>query len=123
LFPAMEVEALLEATQAQAALESKLAALSLPVSQQQEDSSSKSDISGKTYVLEENQQKIESVSLEFEGNRAICTIKNGFGVHKIHSQNAKWLKIDTALLGNNMIVASPSLLDRREYFSPANLLY
>jgi CubicO group peptidase (beta-lactamase class C family) len=106
LFPAMEVEALPENTQAQAALVRKLAALSLPVLQQHEDSSPKSDISGKTYVLEENEQSLESVSLKFEVNRAICTIGNRFGVHKIHSQNAKWLKSETALLGNSMIVAS-----------------
>jgi len=81
LLPAMMEDALPTDDEGYKLLNEKLQGLRISTIEGEESSPGVSDISGKTYMMEPNEQGIESVSFDFEASPDMITIKNQDGEH------------------------------------------
>jgi CubicO group peptidase (beta-lactamase class C family) len=100
LLPAMQPEALPVDPQAWGKLCDKLAVLSLPLPKGQPLSPRAEQWWGKTYKLESNGLKFESVAIEFGYERGTLIVRDGRGEHPIQVGYATWLKGITDLRGH-----------------------
>jgi len=96
LLPAMQTGALPADPQAQDELRDKLAALSLPLVEGQPSSQGAEQWSGKTYRLQSNDLKLESVVLRFGDERSTLLIRDEQGEHSIEVGYSTWWKGTTA---------------------------
>jgi CubicO group peptidase (beta-lactamase class C family) len=100
LLPAMQPEALPANPQAYTELRDRLASLSLPlVNGQTSSPPSAESWSGKTYQLESNQLRLESVSIMFDDTRNTLIWRDDRGEHIIQVSPSLWLKGTSDLRG------------------------
>jgi CubicO group peptidase (beta-lactamase class C family) len=99
LLPAMRPEALPANPQTYRECCDKLAALSLPLPKGQPSSPGAEQWSGKTYKLESNDLKLESVAIKFDYERSTLIVRDERGEHSMQVGYAKWLKGTTDLRG------------------------
>jgi Beta-lactamase len=100
LLPAMQPGALPVDPQAWGKLCDKLAVLSLPLPKGQPLSPRAEQWWGKTYKLESNGLKLESVAIKFGYERGTLIVRDGRGEHPIQVGYATWLKGTTDLRGH-----------------------
>ncbi|HEX6034979.1 MAG TPA: serine hydrolase [Anaerolineales bacterium] len=99
LLPAMQSEALPADTQSYSELCDKLAALLLPLANGRASSPDAEQWSGKTYELEENHLKLNTVSIRFGDERSTLIMRNDRGEHLIQIGYSTWLKGTTDIRG------------------------
>lgn len=99
LLPAMQPAPLAEDSQAYKELCDKLDVLSLPLTSGQATSPHAALWSGKTYRLESNHLKFESVTLQFGDERSTLILRDERGEHTIPMGTSTWLKGATDLRG------------------------
>lgn len=99
LRPAMKPTALPANAAAQAKLTATLAALALPLAHGQPTSPAAERISGKTFKLEANALKLQSVTLHFAKDEARFTANDGAADHEVTSGLGKWVHGETAFPG------------------------
>jgi CubicO group peptidase (beta-lactamase class C family) len=92
LLPVMQPEALPGNPQAYNELCDKLAALSLPLAKGQDSSPNTGQWSGKTYKLESNHLKFESVAIQFGDRNNSLILCDNLGEHQIQIGTSTWLK-------------------------------
>ena len=78
----------------------KLAVLSLPLPKGQPSSPRAEQWSGKTYKLESNDLKLESVAIKFGHERSTLIVRDERGEHPMQVGYATWLKGTTDLRGH-----------------------
>lgn len=100
LLPAMQPKALPADPQAHGELCDKLAALSLPMPKGQTSSPRAKQRSGKSYELEPNDLKLESVAIDFGTDRGKLIVRDERGEHPVQVGNATWLKGNTDVRGH-----------------------
>ena len=83
------------------ALCEKLAALSLPLPNGQPSSHKSNQWSGKTYKLDSNHLKLESVAITFNNERGTLFLRDERGEHPIQVGYGAWLKEITDLRGQD----------------------
>lgn len=99
LLPAIGPAPLPENPQAQAALDQKLASLTLLPVQGQALSPTAARVSGKRYHLGPNEQMIEGISFDFGERENLIRIWNDMGEHQVICGSGEWLKGTTTLQG------------------------
>jgi CubicO group peptidase (beta-lactamase class C family) len=99
LLPAMQPPGLPADQQAYGALREKLAVLSLPMPNGQSLSPSLDQSSGKTYNLESNHLRLESVAIKFSNGHSTLILCDERGEHTIQIGYGKWHKGTTDLRG------------------------
>ncbi len=92
LLPAMRPEPLPNDPQSLRKLNDKLAVLSLPLPEGQPSSPKMAEWWGKTYQLEPNEFKMESVTIKADQERTILTLRDAKGEHPMQVGYATWLK-------------------------------
>ena len=92
LLPAMQPHAFPANPQAHGELKDKLATLTLPMSQGQPSSPRAGQWLGRTYKLESNDLKLESVALALADGRSTLTVGDASGEHPIAVSYGTWLK-------------------------------
>lgn len=97
LLPAFASAAHAENKSTQPALAQKLASLALPVAQGARTSATAAKISGQTYHFEPNEEKIEAVTLTFEGDQSRFTLRDHRGTHEVVVGSGAWQKGTTTL--------------------------
>jgi CubicO group peptidase (beta-lactamase class C family) len=90
LLPAMEPKTLPADAKGHGALSEKLAALSLPLPEGQPSSSTMGQWSGKTYRLEPNFLKLDSITIEFGDHRSRLILRDERGDHPIQVGYDAW---------------------------------
>jgi CubicO group peptidase (beta-lactamase class C family) len=100
LLPAMSPEALPANPQTYRECCDKLAVLSLPLPKGQTSSPRAEQWSGKTYKLESNDLKLESVAVKFGYDRSTLIVRDEGGEHLMEVGYAKWLKGTTHIRGH-----------------------
>ncbi|GHO60284.1 serine hydrolase domain-containing protein [Ktedonobacter robiniae] len=100
LLPAMQPEALPADPQAYGGLYDKLAILSLPLPKGQPSSPKAEQWWGKTYKLESNDLKLESVAIKFGDERGTLIVRDERGEHSMQVGYATWLKGTTDMRGH-----------------------
>jgi hypothetical protein len=95
----MQPEALPDDPQAYRELCDKLAILSLPLPKGKPSSPKGEQWRGKTYSLESNELKLESVAIHFGEARNTFIMRDGRGEHSVQVGYATWLKGTTSLHG------------------------
>ena len=100
LLPAMQPEASPTDPQAYSELSDKLAALSLPVPKEQYSSPRAEQWCGKTYKLDSNDLKLESVAIKFGDERTMLIVRDERGEHPLQVGYASWLGGTTDLRGH-----------------------
>lgn len=101
LLPAMQPGALPADPQAYKELCDRLAALSLPLPEGQPSSPGAEQWSGKTYRLQVNDLKLESVAIQFGDQRSTLLVRDEHGEHSIEVGYSTWLKGTTDARGHN----------------------
>ena len=99
LLPAMQPEPLPADGHAYGELRAKLASLSLPLPEGRATSPSLGQRSGKTYALESNDLKLESVALTFGDGGVTLSVADERGAHPVQVGYGAWLKGTTDLRG------------------------
>jgi len=99
LLPAMQPEALPANPQAYNELCDKLPVLSLPLVDGQASSPKAEQWSGKTYKLDSNHLKFESVTIQFGEQGSTLIIGGGRGEHQIQIGHSMWLKAISDIRG------------------------
>lgn len=117
LLPAMQPNPLSTNSEAQAALEHKLASLVMKVQQGQPSSSVADKVSGKRYVFEKNDQQVKSIKLDFAADSSTITIRDVRGTHKIACGYGAWITGTTTFDGNapQRVAASGAWTDEDTY--------
>jgi len=99
LLPAFEPDPLPEDRAAQAALELKLASLTLPLAEGEASSPAAARVSGRRYVFEGEAQeveadepKLEAVSLDFGREGCVLSLWDERGEHRIRCGSGAWFK-------------------------------
>jgi hypothetical protein len=100
LLPAMQPEVLPADPQAYGELRDILAALSLPLPKGQPSSPRASEWWGKTYKLNGNDLKLESVAIKLGDERNTLIMRDERGEHTVHVGYATWLKGTTNVRAN-----------------------
>ncbi|GAA4446546.1 hypothetical protein GCM10023189_01790 [Nibrella saemangeumensis] len=99
LLPAMKAGALPQNSTAQAQLKQKITSLIMPLSTQPAASSLQSAVSGKTFRLEPNDLKIQTVSLTFDKNTCLFKVQDETGIHAITAGIGRWTDGRTTMPG------------------------
>ena len=97
LLPAMQPQALPANPQAHDALCGKLKTLALRTTAGQAVSPLAPGVSGKTYVLAQNEMKVQSVSITFNATGSHLVMTDQRGEHQLDAGYGKWLKGQTTL--------------------------
>lgn len=106
LLPAMQSEPLPEDPESQAALTSALATLSLPLPPGTSSSPRAAEWSGTTFILEPNDMKLETISLEFGEAASELVIRNAEGEQRIPIGHGSWAPCSADLHGEVVSIAS-----------------
>ncbi|MCL4507842.1 MAG: beta-lactamase family protein [Chloroflexi bacterium] len=108
LLPAMQPASLPEDPTAQADLNRKLVTLALAPAQGQAHSPLAAHVSGKTYALEPNEQKAQSVALTLNHDSFTFSVRDARGIHQINGSIGAWQKGVTTLEveGSRKVAAS-----------------
>jgi CubicO group peptidase (beta-lactamase class C family) len=106
LLPAMCSDALPDDVAAQDALATKLSNLTLLPVQGQPTSSIASQVSGRTYAVDVNELKIETIALNFTGDSCTVRVKTTSGEETIPCGYGKWQQ------GQTTLFKQPLLFDR-----------
>jgi CubicO group peptidase (beta-lactamase class C family) len=99
LLPAMQPGALPADPQAQTELRDRLAALSLPLAEGEPSSRGAAQWSGKTYRLQSNDLKLESVAMQFGDEQSTLLVRDEYGEHSIEVGYSTWRKGITSARG------------------------
>lgn len=100
LLPAMQIESIPENAPAQEALTRKLPNLNLPPVQGQVTSPISSQVSGQTYMVDDNELNIETIILNFAEPVCTVTVKTARGEETISCGYGAWHKGHIMLLNN-----------------------
>jgi CubicO group peptidase (beta-lactamase class C family) len=92
LLPAIQAAALPANPVAQEKLAHKLAGLSLPVQTGTAHSAREREISGKSYVFDENEMGIKSAELDFTAGNPVLVFKDADGTHTIACGLGAWVR-------------------------------
>ncbi|WP_082197908.1 serine hydrolase [Bacillus sp. FJAT-26390] len=98
LLPAMESSPLAADLDAEAQLADRLKGLALQIPRLQPDSPLEAGISGNKYMLEDNEQQWQSISLTFEDNQAIAVLSKLDQENRIIFGRGDWEEATTRLL-------------------------
>ena len=98
LLPAMQSAPLLENATAAETLRHRLATLSIVAPTGETSSPVAAQVSGKTFRFPENDQKIESVRLDFAADRAILAVHDEQGEHTVEIGVGDWREGKTTFL-------------------------
>lgn len=101
LLPAMQEAALPEDAGTCADLGRELANLTLPIAAGNPSSPLAARLSGKTWHFAANEQKIESIRLDFEARQTRLTIRDEHGSHAMELGHGRWLHGMTAFESPN----------------------
>jgi len=112
ILPAMQDDPLPENIEAAGRLKERLESLALPEPERMPDPAIAALVSGKVFSLEENVQKIKSISLLFQGDTCHLSLAAGDQSYKIPVGRGEWVTSETDLAGPNLI--------RRPGVVPAN---
>jgi CubicO group peptidase (beta-lactamase class C family) len=101
LLPAMQPGALPADPQAYDELCDRLGSLSLPLPEGQASSPRAGQWSGKTYLLESNDLKLESIAIRFGEERSTLIVRDERGEHPMQVGASTWLKGTTSIRGRS----------------------
>src|SRR5438874_5926785 len=87
----------LPASESSAELKRRLAGLTVSPPEGKPTSPTASRVSGKTYRFEPNDQKIESATFTFDGDRCTLSVRDDGGEHRLECGNAGWVKGMTSI--------------------------
>ncbi len=99
LLPAMEPASLPEDRAARDALAERLSGLRLPAQAGQRTAEIAASISGKLFALQENEARLETVSLELSGDGAVLVARNQSGEQRIPCGYGTWVRGVSCLFG------------------------
>jgi hypothetical protein len=108
LLPAMHKEALSADPAAAAALQRKLSALALPLASGVAESTMEARISGKGFIMKENEERIESMSFRFSEGICHLDLKREGSMMNLDLGGGKWVKGATMFPSPN--VAGPQIV-------------
>jgi CubicO group peptidase (beta-lactamase class C family) len=119
LLPAIGARALPEDRAGQDALARRLAALRLPRPSGQPGSPLAAGLSGRTFAVAENDDKIESIAFDFAADGSTLTIRDDQGEHRITCGHGTWSRGLTALGGPEPapVAGSGAWTDERTYLA------
>jgi CubicO group peptidase (beta-lactamase class C family) len=100
LLPAMHAVPLPEDAAGQAALSKKLSRLALPPVEGKAASAIASRIAGRTYQVDANELKIETITLDFSGSGCLVGIKTAAGAETIPCGYGEWQPGQTTLFND-----------------------
>ncbi|MBE0679439.1 MAG: serine hydrolase, partial [Bacteroidales bacterium] len=103
ILPAMKDEALPVNSEAADRLNARLASLALPKSEKKPEPAIASLLSEKAFKLEENDQKIESVTLSFKDDTCLLSLVTGDHSYKVPFGRGEWVTSETDLAGPTLI--------------------
>src|SRR5262249_27792470 len=107
LLPAMQAAPLPENPAAQSALEQKLAHLALPAQPGPATSPLAAEVSGRTYRFEQNEQEVDTITLDIDAGGARLTVQDSNGNHEVRAAVGGWLQGTTTLIdGREFAVAA-----------------
>ena len=106
LLPAIKQEKLAPDQNAQTALRNRLSSLALPVPAKNAASPVVSAISGKTFVMEKNENRVKELSLQFSNNVAYLTLKDDTASYKIGFSPTTWQDGTTTRVGPYLLARS-----------------
>lgn len=109
LLPALGAQALTEDASAQEVLANKINTLSIPVKSTQETSPIQDQISGKKYVLKENDQKAKRFMVAFSRGQCTVQMERADGMRAIQCGQSKWL------LNPDVELPTPSILTSEKH--------
>ena len=92
LLPAVQAASLPDDPAGLASLTQRLASLALPVPAGAMTSARVSDVSGARYVAAQNNQGIQAVVLDFDGERPVLTVEDADGAHAINVGLGEWVR-------------------------------
>ncbi|HOT91108.1 MAG TPA: serine hydrolase [Anaerolineae bacterium] len=117
LLPAMEPHPLPADATAHRTLEQKLTSLTMKLQTGQPSSPVAAHISGKRFVFEKNDQRIESITLNFDGNDSTIIIRDAHGTHTITCGYDAWITGTTAFDDGRVqrVAASAAWTDENTY--------
>jgi hypothetical protein len=101
LLPALGSVPLPEDRAAQAELDRKLAGLSFSPVRGERSSPVAARVSGKTYVLEPNEPKMEAMAFDFGPDESTVTIRDGRGEQQFACGDGAWIEGTLALESDN----------------------
>jgi hypothetical protein len=108
LLPAITDESLPENNEAYTALTQKLQTLALPIPAKSSSPLAES-ISGKTFILEPNDRKLEAITLNFTGEACDATLKIDHVEYDLLFGAGEWITGETSKPGPNLISLPGSL--------------
>lgn len=97
LLPAMQPAALPEDAAAEQRLRDKLASLTMKPQTGRASSPMESKLSGRRYVFDANDQGVESIAFDFDGQGCLYTVRDQAGEHHIRCGQGAWETGMTAL--------------------------
>lgn len=103
ILPAMQNEALPVNGEAAGRLKERLASLALPKPEKKPEPAIESVLSGKIFRLEENNQKLESIALLFQGDTCRLSLVAADHSYKIPFGRGEWVTSETDLAGPTLI--------------------
>jgi CubicO group peptidase (beta-lactamase class C family) len=103
ILPAMQDDPLPENTEAAGRLKERLESLALPEPERKPDPEIASLLSGKVISLEENVQKMKSITLFFQGDTCHLSLETGDHSYRIPAGRGEWVTSETDLPGPNLI--------------------
>lgn len=106
LLPAMEYGELPEDTAAYDSLVSRLRELALTPPEGHYCSPVIDKVSGKPFVIEENDQNVKTVSFNFQDSYTVFTLSDNCGEHKVCCGNSNWIECETSLPGDKLLTAA-----------------
>lgn len=110
LLPAIKQDKLAPNKTMDAALRKKLASLALPVPAQTTTSTVASKISGKTFLIQQNNSLVKSLSLKFSNNICYLSLNTDTANFKIGFSSDKWQTGTTTKVGPYLLARAKSRL-------------
>jgi len=102
LLPAMQADALPEDAATEQRLRDKLASLAMKPQTGQALSPMQDKVSGRRYTFDANEQGIESIAFDFDGQGCLCTVRDQAGEHHIRCGQGVWVTGTTAVETGNL---------------------
>jgi len=99
LFPAIKNNKLPTNESVVQNLHKRLLSLALPYSSKSTTSPVETDISGKTFTVNENENRIKSLMLKFSGDKCYLTVVTDTATYKLGFSSTKWEKGETKMHG------------------------